>query len=371
MDFLCKINITQKDRLSKYSLITNLKELFEVVIRNRELNTLTFSNDFIKTYFNGVLFQKFVDEVHRVNPTLKIYNNVKPLAIKMDELFNDMNKDALDLQLHFNTDDFIATIEELITVYKQTQRDNSNSASLISSLSSSLHTLGEDLNNMKEEKDHAMFLVEDINSKLNLLIDRINYSHGYFIDKNKMFMEEQHEFNTVLYFKEISKVQYTDTFIKALKQNLMSKYEIPVRVVVIEPFYATSKVKMYPELKLYSNLTEEDAIKSDILMLGYQPRIFRTILNNTNKFGTLIILDRALYEYPHLVADDVQYFYLASDGDDISEEVPMSRRITYSGNTLNIPLIKNYDSLSAIDKFHQYSSIPIMKSITNLVLGEC
>jgi len=100
-----------------------------------------------------------------------------------------------------------------------------------------------------------------------------------------------------------------------------------------------------------------------ILMLGYQPRIFRTILNNTNKFGTLIILDRALYEYPHLVADDVQDFYLASDGNDISEEVPMSRRITYSG-IKNIPFINSQFAKFDI-LFNGHTHLPHITRIEN------
>ena len=142
---------------------------------------------------------------------------------------------------------------------------------------------------------------------------------------------------------------------------------MPTRILVVESYYATGKIPLYPNLTPHHELIERDVIKGDILMFGMQPNIMEDILKNASNISILIVLDRAGYAVPHISGDNVEMLYTVSDLKDIPSDVPLGRVISYSEQTQFIKYIKDFDRMDASARIGEYSSMSIVKNIINLV----
>ena len=191
-------------------------------------------------------------------------------------------------------------------------------------------------------------------SKFHALISRINYQYNAGVDKNKLFHVDKNSYDKILYIKEISRVQYTDTLIYYLKEILKTLYAMPARILTIESYYADGKISQYPNLVPHHKLTERDVIKGDVLMLGMQPNIMQDILKNSSNISILIVLDRAGYSVPHITGDNVEILYTVSDLKDVPEGVPNGRVISYSETTQFIKYIRDFDKLDASARISEY-----------------
>lgn len=90
-------------------------------------------------------------------------------------------------------------------------------------------------------------------------------------------------------------------------------------------------------------------------------------MRNPSNISILLIVDRGGYASPHLFGSNVQYIYTASDINDVSNDIPKSRIISYKENTLFIPHIKGFNDLSSSEKVQKYSSLKIMKQLIYLL----
>ena len=232
-----------------------------------------------------------------------------------------------------------------------------------------IDTLNKELENKKYELELECMNKLRVQSKLDSLVKRINYQYDIKVDQKRLFHVDGNRFDKVLYFKEITRVQYTDTFIYYLKEICRVLYNMPTRVVCIEGYYADGKIPLYPDLVPHHKLREQDVISGDILMLGMQPKIMTDILKNPSNISILIILDRGGYTSPHISGDNVEYFYLASDVKDVSGNVPPARIISYGKETLYIPYIEHFEDLDKSERMAKYSSLDIMKKIISLIEG--
>lgn len=372
MEYLCTLDITTKDKLSNINFITSLKDLYLVVTDNKSRHRVLIRKDFSDTYFPYNQLYEFIDNASRINPQLIIepddfvLNEMIDSSI-IDTLEKNLTKDDLMLLLQFKSHDFIETLYKLIVSYKENKKFELEGASIISSLRESIDTLNDKCTELdfllKEEiKNKA-----DVQNNLSVLVNRINFTHNVGVNEDMLFSINSNNYDKVIYIKEITRVQYVDTLISVLQEVLRIVYNMPARIVTIEGYHSNGKVELYPDLKPHYCLTEKDVLSGDILMLGYQPKLFKDIMRNPSNISILIVLDRGGYKSPHLFGENVQYLFTVSDIRDISKDIPMSRIISYSNDTLYIPHIKDFIKLSGVEKVQKYSSLSIMKQVISLI----
>ena len=138
---------------------------------------------------------------------------------------------------------------------------------------------------------------------------------------------------------------------------------MPVRTVVIEPYYSYGRNSLYPKMKPHWDLTYQDVYSGDIFMSGYQPKVMKDILYNSNHVNYLIVLDRGGYSTPHIVHPNTTVVYTVSDLKDIDSNINKNKVISYDESTLFIPYIENFNKLSPEEKIQKYSSMSVTKEL--------
>ena len=370
--YLASLEEEMKDKVSGYTFIHTKEELDVVVANNSVANTVVIRGDFASKFFTPSGIIEYVDNVKKLNPNINVtVDNATGNSVTYDNIIKKMSRcrsveELIQLLITYRKEVY-DTIRHLIKSANSNKKQMLEYSNQISRLQSVINSYEQEVSDLQialaQEQENKL----QSQVRLSALINRINYQYNVGIDKTKQFVLKGNEFDKVLYFKEISRVQYTDTFIYYLKEILRVMYSMPTRLTVIEAFYATGKVKQYPKLKPHHTLVEEDVLSGDILMLGVQPRLMEDILKNPSHISILIVLDRAGYETPHVLGNNVEYFYLASDLKDIPKGVPKSRVISYSQDTLFIKYIKDFNKLDHSQRISEYSSSKLMKSIFKLI----
>lgn len=372
MEFLCTVNPTTQDKLSNRAFVETLESLNRIVADNKTRRTVIVRKDFIDKYFPYGTINSYVGTVERLNPNIIFQFDGYELQSQVDRevlglIANNLNKDDLTTILQFRSHDFIEALVKLINSYTSKESQELQGASIISSLRETIDRQNARIKELERLLNIETTSKAEVQDKLSVLIKRINYTHNVGVEESMLFRAHTNNYDRVVYIKEITRVQYVDTFVYALQEILRIMYSMPVRLCVIEGYYANGKVSQYQGLKPHYRLTEHDVVSSDILMLGYQPKLFQDIMKNPSNISILIVLDRGGYICPHLFGDNVEYFYTASDTRDVPQDVPRSRIISYDSDTLYIPMIKNFRSLSAADRVHKYSSMNIVKQVIGLL----
>lgn len=372
MMYLASLEEEMKDKVSGYTFIHTKEELDVVVANNSVANTVVIRGDFASKFFTPSGIIEYVDNVKKLNPNINVtVDNATGNSVTYDNIIKKMSRcrsveELIQLLITYRKEVY-DTIRHLIKSANSNKKQMLEYSNQISRLQSVINSYEQEVSDLQialaQEQENKL----QSQVRLSALINRINYQYNVGIDKTKQFVLKGNEFDKVLYFKEISRVQYTDTFIYYLKEILRVMYSMPTRLTVIEAFYATGKVKQYPKLKPHHTLVEEDVLSGDILMLGVQPRLMEDILKNPSHISILIVLDRAGYETPHVLGNNVEYFYLASDLKDVPKGVPKSRVISYSQDTLFIKYIKDFNKLDHSQRISEYSSSKLMKSIFKLI----
>lgn len=372
MEFLCTTNITTADKLSNLNFIQTMDELNRVVVDNKQHHKVIIRKDFIDEYFPYDSVSEYINSVNKLNPNIiietqgyTIQQNVDADMLNM--IASNLNRDDLHMLMQFRSHDFIETLFKLIQSYNAERKFELEGASMISSLREVIDAQNKRIEDLERSLSTEIKNKVDVQDKLSVLINRINFTHNVGVEEKMLFRSETNNYDKVIYIKEITRVQYIDTFVRSLQEILKLVYNMPARVVVIEGYYANGKVKQYPELKPHYRLTERDVLQGDILMLGYQPKLFNDIMRNPSNISIMIVLDRGGYESPHLFGDNVEYLFTASDLEDVDESIPRSRIISYKQDTLFIPYIKKFNELSTSEKVQKYSSLKIMKQLMGLI----
>lgn len=372
MEYLCTTNITTEDKLSNRNFVTNMKALNKVVVDNKAHHKVVIRRDFIDEYFPYNQLSEYIKNVTRVNPNIIIETEGYTVQSEVDVdmlglISNNLNKDDLTTLLQFKSHDFIETLFKLIQHYSVNKEFELEGASIISGLRETIDNLNDKIDTLNDSLEKEIFNKADVQDRLSVLIKRINFSHNVGVDENMLFRADGNNYDKIIYIKEVTRVQYIDTFVKTLQEILKLLYNMPTRVLTIEGYYANGKVPLYPELKPHYSLTEKDVLSSDILMLGFQPKLFQDIMRNPSNISIMIILDRGGYASPHLFGENIEYLFTASSPDDVPDDVPRSRIISYKEDTLFIPYIKGFNNLSESEKVQRYSSLKIIKQIMTLI----
>lgn len=371
MIYLASLGEGIDDKLNRYVIIHTREAVAEVVIDNTHANTIIFRKDFISKYYTPSGFEEFMLSARKVNPNLIIKMEEDLDMINFDKMTQKINntktlEELMTLVSYYPNEvyDTIKTITGTIETHKEKFLEYS---AQISELQNRNLSLIEEKEELARRLELQQLTDESLKSRHNILVSRINYQYGVNYNADKTFVVDENSFDKIIYIKEVTRVQYVDTFIYYLREILKIIYGMPTRTVVIESYYADSKPPLYPDLKPHYELNHEDILSGNILMLGMQPKIMTDVLKNASNISFLIVLDRAGYSEPHITGDNVEYFFTVSDLNDLPDTIDKTRVISYDENTLSIPFIDRFDELDSSNKMALYSSFPITKSIIDLL----
>ena len=269
--------------------------------------------------------------------------------------------------LECNPTRVISTVQSLVDFYLNSHDESVAASNKIATLSVQLEEANQKLKHSDKLLEEAYSLKNDMESKLHALVSRVNFKYEKTVNPDKMFIATENNYNHILYIKEITRVHYTDTLVYYLQEILKTLYGVPARTVVIEPYYSYGRKDLYPNLKPHWNLSYTDVYSGDILMAGYQPKLMEDILRDASHVQYLIVLDRGGYSVPHIEGGNVSVVYTASDLKDVPTDVPKDLVVSYSEDTLNIPYIEDFDSLSAEDKIQKYSSMKVIQKFIDIL----
>jgi hypothetical protein len=328
------------------------------------------SKEFSDKYFTPSGLDDFIKNAATINPHLRIKVNTPLKDYKLDAV-NRLQKltsaEELVYALMSEPEEAIGTIQMLCNAYKNAYSETLIANNKVSSLQMLVNQLHSDYDYKTSQYEKLMNLKNDVQARLETIVARINYSYDKEIDESKAFVLNANRYTKILYIKERTRVHYVDTVVHYVMELLKTLYSVPVRFVVVEPYHAYDNIKLYPYLKPHWDLTYEDVFKADIFMAGFQPSLMDDILHNPSGVEFLIILDRGGFRIPHVYGVNTEVVFTMSDLKDNYDDIILSRIISYSPQTLNIPHIPDFDDLSTEDKIGKYSSMPIVRALLELM----
>lgn len=373
MTYLASLTEEMADKVQGYYPIKTKEDLDIVVCNNRQNNTVVIRRDFATKYFTPSGLQQYIENVKAFNRNVDIKLDEKSLVMTMPRMISKLAEvndpeEYSDLLCTYPKE-FLDAMKFLLRDESMHQKELLNASGDVSRLQAIIDEYANDKADLAHKLDVEQENKFFVQTKLSTLVNRINFQYNADVDEKTMFVQNEHKYDKILYFKEITRVQYMDSFIYYLKEILKVLYSMPARLLVIEGYYASGKERLYPGLVPHHKLTEEDVLSNDVLMLGMQPKLMHDILQNPSNISILIVLDRAGFISPHIRGKNIEYFYTASDRSDIPDNVPNSRIISYKDDTLFIPMIDGYDKLDDGQRISKYSSLEIVKNIISMVEG--
>ncbi len=373
MMYLASLTEEMSDKVQGYYFLKTLEEMDRVVADTKKRNSILIRRDFAKEYFTPSGLTRYVNNARRINRNLTIESDERSDVLTVERFIRKLSdirstEEALSLMTAYPKE-FIDVVKFLADGYSVGKEELLAASNKVSRLQAIIDEKNVQLSDLRHsvmvEQENKMI----VQSKLSALVNRINYQYNADVDESKMFSVDKNSYDKIIYIKEITRVQFVDSFVFYLKEIMKVLYSMPVRLTIIEGYYANGKVKLYPDLVPHYKLRERDVLSGDILMLGMQPKLMEDILRNPSSVSILIVLDRGGYFSPHIKGENVEYFYTVSDLKDINPSVPKSRIISYDSETLFIPLIEGFGDLDEGERIARYSSTEIVKRIVTLVEG--
>lgn len=350
--------------------IVNTQELYQALVL-KDTSAILIHRDFANKYFTPSGLADFVANAKSVNPYCQVTVDAEVRNFHMDAIrelsrFNNVEDVLWQFQAHPR--EMMQVLQMLCRAYTDTYSETLVANNKVSALQLQNNELLKKLED--READYQTLLAEKelVESKLGMLVGRINYSYERDIDPSQFIqIEGKSKYTKILYIKERVRVRYVDTLIYYLKEILRILYSVPVREVVIAPYYAYEGAQMYPHLQPSYDLSYTKLYKDDIYMPGFQPSVMEDILRNPSNVEYLIILDRCGMGVPHVLGEGVEYIYTMSDPRDNYDNIDPRRIISYFHETLHIPYIENWDELSVEDRMSRYSSMRITKNLIDIL----
>lgn len=347
------------------SCCTTLQELY-TALTDKNTTEIEIRKDFANEYFTYSALCDFVGYSAALVPHVRI--------VVEDTVYDSSMQAVRELQTYKEPDEFIyalehnpsrvlSTIQLLCKSYMEAHVESAVANNKIATMLVRIEELNKSLTYSNTDYKKLMDVKNELEAKLHSLVSRVNFRYEKTVEPDKMFLASHNNYNHILYIKEVTRVHYTDTLIYYLQEILKTLYGMPVRTVVIEPYYAYGRAELYPNMKPHWDLTYQDVYAGDIYMAGYQPKVMTDVLKNPNHVNYLIVLDRGGYMQPHIDCANTTVIYTASDLKDINSEVPRNKVISYDEETLFIPYIENFNTLSPEDKVQKYSSMSVTKEL--------
>ena len=348
--------------------VTNLRELY-IALTQSDTTEIEIRKDFADKFFTYTALCDFVENSANIAPNVNItvqdtVNDNMSYAVDSISVYKDV--ESLIYALETKPEFILQTLHSLCKYYKDSRDDQNVANSKIATLSVQVTELERALESSMSRQKALQDQYNEVYSKLHVLVSRTNFRYEKTINPDRLFIAGSNNYNHILYIKEISRVHYTDTLIYYVQEIMRTMYGVPMRSVVIEPYYAYDRLGLYPGYKPHWRSNFNAAYSGNIFMAGYQPKFMEDILQNANRVNYMIILDRGGYMIPHVEGKNVSVVYTVSDLKDL-ENVQSDNVLSYSEATLNIPYIPDFDNLSPEVRIQKYSSMPVTKRLINLL----
>lgn len=374
MKYIAKNKIDNNVLIRGDSCITTLQELY-VALSDPECTEIEITKEFIAENFTYPALCEFVENSSTIAPNIQITvddSTVGDISALVKELQTIRDPEEFIYALTCNPTKIMQTLHELYRYYLSVHEDVVQASNKQAVMVTQMDELKAQLKQKDNMYADLLKVLNESNSRLQTLVNRVNFSYEKTIEPDKLFVVDSNKFDHVLYLKEITRVHYTDTLVYYLQEILKTLYSMPTRVVVIEPYYAYSRYSLYKDKGFapHWDLSYRDVYSGNIFMAGCQPNTLRDIMQNSNHLRFIIVLDRAGYITPHVTGNNVTVVYTASDKADIPEGVDADKVITYEADTLNIPYVPDFNSLSLEKKIQKYSSMPIIQKMINILEGD-
>lgn len=362
-----------EDKIAGYYPIKTREELDKVVAVVTAANRVIIRKDFAEANFTPASLARYIENCKLVNSNVIFQLDKDTEIYNVNDFFSKMLKvtnidELIDLAIK-NEKQFFSCYYEMLGEVDRVQTALVKAGAAVARQQEANDILQKEIEDLKHslyiEQQNKQYLL----SQFNVLVGRINYQYNRGVDKTRLFYTDKNSYDKILYIKETTRVQYVDSLVYYLREILKVIYNMPVRVLCIESYYAMDKVRLYPDMVPHYELREKDVMEGNVLMLGVQPKVLEAILQNPSNISILIVIDRGGYQVPHIIGDNVEYFYTVSDENDALSKIPKSRVISYSKNTLNIPFIDGFEKLEPSAKMGRYSSLPIVQKIVDVIRG--
>lgn len=369
MRYVALLEVDNNVLISGDCCCTNLLELYTAVT-DRNTTELVISKEFAEQFFTYDGLCNFVEHTTSLAPHIRIEvpDNVYDNTVEaVRELQTFREPDVFIYAMEKNPTKLISTIQTLCRDYLDAHDEANVASSKIATMLVQIEDLQKQLAYKTTDYNRLLGVKNDLEAKLHALVSRVNFRYEKTVNPDTMFQAHSNDYNHILYIKEITRVHYTDTLVYYLQEILKTMYSVPVRSVVIEPYYAYGRAELYPTYVPHWQLKYSDVYSGNIFMAGYQPKLMEDILKDANHVNYLIILDRGGYGHQHIVCDNCTVVVTASDLKDVKDGYASDRIISYSENTLNIPYIDGFEDLSVESKIQKYSSMSITKKLINIL----
>lgn len=351
-------------------IINTPQDLYTAII-SKDITELIIHRDFAEAFFTPSGLSELKSNIERVNPRCTVTidaetRDFNTRAIKALSSYSSVEEVIYQLQAH--PKELMGVIKLLCSNYMHTYTETLVANNKVSSLQLQNSELQRKLSDIEDDFRRLLNEKATVDAKLNMLVGRINYSYEKDIDSTQFLqIEERNRYSKILYIKERTRVRYVDTLLYYLQEILKTLYNMPARLVVIGPYYSYGGIKLYPGLQPSYDLSYAQLFSSDIYMPGFQPTVMGDILKNPSNVEYLIVLDRGGFDVPHILGDHVEYMYTMSDVVDNYDGIDNKRIISYSHDTLYIPYIEWFETLSTEEKMRKYSSMEIMHHLVELL----
>ena len=165
---------------------------------------------------------------------------------------------------------------------------------------------------------------------------------------------------SAIYFKEISKVPYFDTFVEMLQKRLKtSGNEVSIHIFL--PNYAELQAKLYPNYVNTKNITTFDIAVRNTVTVGYDRSILTAIIAQS-VYKTIIIVDKTGMNFD-IINGNIKKFGIVADLVDNVENIDQEYLISNHTSVMTIPTINNYENGSITTRFAEYNKLPIMDTM--------
>lgn len=371
MRYICTKEFNSEHTLNGYTCITEIEELHRAIV-DRNATEITFEDSFVDTFYTPSSFEELVNEISKINPSLQLKFET-PERIIMPAQVKRLTKidtaDELFLMLNNQPEKVLDIIKFLGRKYLEVNEETLIANSKLASMQLKVSSLTKQVRENEDQIDRLVKTELNSSTRLEVLVNRINNKYNGNINPDEMFDVEGNSFDKVLYLKEITRLRFTDTLIYYLQEILRSLYSMKCRLVVMEPFNAHDKYVEYPNLVPTWSCSKLDIVSSDIFMAGIQSLTMSDILKNASNIKYLIILDRTGDTKVHVTGSNVEPLYMLSTYEDkkLYPQTPEDRIISYNADYLNIPYIPEFDEMPSEKKMGVYSSLPIMKTLIEML----
>ena len=359
------------DKLSSYTLLHTMDELFEVLLDNKEGHTIIMGEDAVNYFFTPESYLSFIKNAKRINPivTIKSASNITSTedfictklayAQKPEDIFSIIGGHPREAYI---------TLKGLASKVQHSINESLVISNRISEMHHKLAVLEEEKSHLEAQLSEAQRSKNYYHRMFEMLRNRIQHKFLKPLEEDTLNFCTSNSYDRVIYIKEISHLPRTYSLVEALQQIILMLYQTPCRVCVIEPYGASLRGYQYPKLKLDTDLTTKDIMSSDILMVGYHPRIMEGIMHNATGSSFAIVYDRDGSNIEHIQGSNVTTYYVTNNPEEIDLFcLPRKRVITLPGHgALHIDTISDYANKTPSERLTAYSG---MRIVTDILKG--